>query len=86
MIDGRNIWRAGPDALLTAGTDGGLGEQACGWPLSCLLLHVPVDLAASEKLDDSEVKNLAGLCRAKLNELKLLARGLNHGAVQHRHG
>ncbi|WP_333583818.1 5-methyltetrahydropteroyltriglutamate--homocysteine S-methyltransferase [Rivihabitans pingtungensis] len=80
VIDGRNIWRADLNALLTqlAPLAAQWGEQLWLAP-SCSLLHVPVDLAQETELD-AEVKTWLAFAVQKLNELKLLARGLNHGA------
>ena len=73
VIDGRNIWRADLNALLTqlAPLAAQWGEQLAGAVAS--LLHVPVDLAQETELD-AEVKTWLAFALQKLNELKLLAR------------
>ena len=79
VIDGRNIWRADLNALLAqlAPLAAQLGERLWLAP-SCSLLHVPVDLAQESELDP-EVKPWLAFAVQKLNELKLLAKGLNQG-------
>ena len=65
-------WRSAPAALAAQ-----LGERLWLAP-SCSLLHVPVDLAQESELDP-EVKPWLAFAVQKLNELKLLAKGLNQG-------
>ncbi|MBX2833959.1 MAG: 5-methyltetrahydropteroyltriglutamate--homocysteine S-methyltransferase [Micavibrio sp.] len=80
VVDGRNIWKndvsdsvakiekavakLGPDKVFVAG--------------SCSLLHSPVDLASEEKLDD-ELKGWMAFATQKLDEIALIAKGVNDG-------
>lgn len=79
VIDGRNVWRADLGALLTPleAARARLGERLWLAP-SCSLLHCPVDLAQELALD-VEVKTWLAFAVQKLNELKLLKRGLLDG-------
>lgn len=79
ILDGRNIWRADLDKCLLnlSPLAAQLGERLWLAP-SCALLHVPVDLAQETSLD-SEVKSWLSFAVQKLNELKLLKRGLDEG-------
>ncbi|MBT2326619.1 5-methyltetrahydropteroyltriglutamate--homocysteine S-methyltransferase [Variovorax paradoxus] len=72
IVDGRNIWRADPDAALArlqpvAAKHGGELWLAP----SCSLLHVPFSLAAESKLD-AELKSWLAFAVEKLAELRLL--------------
>jgi len=77
IIDGRNIWRTDLDlALLTLkSAQEKLGDRLWIAP-SCSLLHVPVDLAREEKLDN-ELKNWLAFAKQKLDELSTLNLALN---------
>jgi 5-methyltetrahydropteroyltriglutamate--homocysteine methyltransferase len=79
IIDGRNIWRSDLDSALQTlkATKEKLGERLWIAP-SCSLLHVPVDLAREEKLDD-ELKNWLAFATQKLDELNTLNCALNRG-------
>ncbi|MGY8626874.1 5-methyltetrahydropteroyltriglutamate--homocysteine S-methyltransferase [Chromobacterium violaceum] len=79
IVDGRNIWRADLSALLDrlAPLAGQLGDRLWLAP-SCSLLHSPFDAAAETGLDP-ELKNWLAFAVQKLNELKTLKRGLEHG-------
>jgi 5-methyltetrahydropteroyltriglutamate--homocysteine methyltransferase len=79
VISGRNVWKTD----LTKSLDWlepiaqKLGDRLWLAP-SCSLLHTPVDLD-QEILMDSEIKSWLAFARQKLEELEILANGLNHG-------
>ncbi len=83
VLDGRSIWRADLAALLDRlePIHGRLGERLWLAP-SCSLLHLPLDAgeesADQGKLPPALVENLS-FARQKLDELRLLARGLGEG-------
>ncbi|MBI3145412.1 MAG: 5-methyltetrahydropteroyltriglutamate--homocysteine S-methyltransferase [Pseudogulbenkiania sp.] len=79
VIDGRNVWRTDLAAELTRleAARAQLGERLWLAP-SCSLLHSPVDLAQETALD-VELKTWLAFAVQKLNELKLLKRGLVDG-------
>jgi len=80
LIDGRNVWRADLSRKLAqakpalAAVDPDRIEVAP----SCSLLHVPVDLAHEEELDD-ELKSWLSFAVQKLGETRTLARALGEG-------
>ncbi|MCH8543026.1 MAG: 5-methyltetrahydropteroyltriglutamate--homocysteine S-methyltransferase [Alcanivorax sp.] len=76
IINGRNIWRTDLDAALALVKPAAeaLGERLWLAP-SCSLLHVPVDLAHENKLDD-ELKSWLSFAHQKLDELALLGQAL----------
>lgn len=77
LINGRNIWRADLNEILTNlkpiyetyGDNLWIGS-------SCSLLHSPVDLDNETKLD-GEIKNWLAFAKQKLTEISLLSRALN---------
>ncbi|GGI53164.1 5-methyltetrahydropteroyltriglutamate--homocysteine S-methyltransferase [Oxalicibacterium solurbis] len=76
-IDGRNIWRADLDGVLTAlqPLQQKLGDSL--WiASSCSLLHVPVDLAHENKLD-AETKEWLAFAAQKVEEIAALKQALN---------
>ena len=79
VVDGRNIWRCNLPAIFQVLNElhESLGEQLWVAP-SCSLLHVPVDLAQEEKLDNT-VKSWMAFATQKLDEVATLARGLVQG-------
>ena len=79
LIDGRNIWRADLDAVLqqAEALRAQLGDKLWLAP-SCSLLHTPFDLAQEIKLD-VDLKSWLAFAVQKVNELKLLKRGLQQG-------
>lgn len=77
VIDGRNVWRADLEVLLTRLRPIAAVRDLVLAP-SCSLLHVPVDLALETKLDD-EVRRWLAFAAQKVEELALLKRALNEG-------
>ncbi|AOI87604.1 5-methyltetrahydropteroyltriglutamate--homocysteine S-methyltransferase [Burkholderia pseudomultivorans] len=78
-INGRNIWKTDLGAALDwlEPLANQLGDRLWLAP-SCSLLHVPVDLASEQKLD-AEIRSWLAFALQKLDELKVLATGLNEG-------
>ncbi len=76
VVDGRNVWRTDLDgALETLRTaQQRLGERLWIAP-SCSLLHVPVDLAQEEELDE-ELKSWLAFAVQKLDEVVVLKQAL----------
>jgi 5-methyltetrahydropteroyltriglutamate--homocysteine methyltransferase len=80
LVDGRNIWKSN----LTQALD--LAEKAADTisadrimiAPSCSLLHVPVDLNGEDSLPP-EIHDWLAFGRQKLEEVSLVAKGLNHG-------
>jgi 5-methyltetrahydropteroyltriglutamate--homocysteine methyltransferase len=81
IVDGRNIWRTDLRAALgrLAPLHDELGSRLWLAP-SCSLLHVPVSLAAEERLAP-ELKPWIAFAAEKIDEIVTLARGLTHGAA-----
>ncbi len=80
VIDGRNVWRndlRATLALLRRVADRRGTRQLMLAP-SCSLLHVPIDLSQEAALDPRTAQWLA-FAAQKLNEVALLARGLDEG-------
>lgn len=80
LIDGRNIWRADLDALLTTldRTVERIGSERVWIGPSCSLLHVPVDLESETELD-GELKSWLAFATQKLDEIGVLRRALTDG-------
>ncbi|MFZ0218587.1 MAG: 5-methyltetrahydropteroyltriglutamate--homocysteine S-methyltransferase [Candidatus Aquirickettsiella sp.] len=80
FINGRNIWRADLNAILTRLQP---IHEVYGDNLwlasSCSLLHTPVDLDNETKLD-AEIKTWLAFAKQKLAEISLLSRALNSNA------
>ena len=79
IVDGRNVWRADPDAALPLLRE--LLHKRGGelWLApSCSLLHVPVSLEGEEGLD-AEVKSWLAFAVEKLEELAVFRRVLDQG-------
>ncbi len=77
MINGRNIWRADLNEILTIlrPVSDVYGDKL--WiGSSCSLLHTPVDLDNEIKLDP-EIKTWLAFAKQKLAEISLLSRALN---------
>ncbi len=79
IIDGRNVWRADLDALLSTlvPLKARLGSRLWLAP-SCSLLHVPVDLTLEDGLDP-ELRSWLAFAVQKLDELHVLKRALDEG-------
>ncbi len=77
VVDGRNIWRADLDAAVAAlqPLQAALGDRL--WvSASCSLLHVPVDLANENKLDE-ELKGWLAFAVQKIGEINAIKSALN---------
>jgi 5-methyltetrahydropteroyltriglutamate--homocysteine methyltransferase len=78
VVDGRNVWRTDlSSALGTLGTLLGFADRV-DVAASCSLLHVPLDVALEGDLDP-QVAGWMAFARQKLEELAILARGLDRG-------
>lgn len=80
LVDGRNIWKndlsdsyAKLDKARNVLADNMLSVSA-----SCSMLHSPIDLDAETKLDP-EVKSWMAYAKQKLEEVAILAKGINEG-------
>jgi 5-methyltetrahydropteroyltriglutamate--homocysteine methyltransferase len=78
VIDGRNIWRADLEQILTRiepllTRDGDLVLAP-----SCSLLHTPIDLSLEQELDE-ELRNWLAFAVQKIEELAILAKAMNQG-------
>lgn len=78
VIDGRNVWRADLSALLKKLKPLAKSPRTIMLAPSCSLLHTPVDLALETDLD-AELKSWLAFAVQKLEELVVLAQGLNEG-------
>ncbi len=78
-VDGRNVWRADLAATLDRlePLRERLGERLWLAP-SCSLLHVPIDLADEDRIE-AEIRPWLAFARQKLEEVQLLAQGLEAG-------
>ncbi len=80
VVDGRNVWRT--DLRAALGTLRKVASARSARRLmvapSCSLLHVPVDLRQETKLD-AELKGWLAFAEQKLEEIAVLARGLDEG-------
>ncbi|WP_345798015.1 5-methyltetrahydropteroyltriglutamate--homocysteine S-methyltransferase [Castellaniella sp. MT123] len=72
VIDGRNVWRADPDAIQSRVNPVAqrLGDRLWLAP-SCSLLHVPIDLSLETGLD-AELRSWLSFAIQKLDELRLV--------------
>lgn len=79
VVDGRNIWRSDLNAVLAQlePVAAQLGERLWLAP-SCSLLHSPFDVAAETEMD-ADIRSWLAFAVQRLNELKLLQRGLDQG-------
>lgn len=79
IVNGHNIWRTDLKAALSKlqAVKETLGDRLWIAP-SCSLLHVPVDLDAEHHLDE-ELKSWLAFAKQKVQEVAILARGLNEG-------
>ncbi|MBM7790774.1 5-methyltetrahydropteroyltriglutamate--homocysteine S-methyltransferase [Tenggerimyces flavus] len=78
LVDGRNVWRTNlPEALsIAAALLGSVGDLVVS--SSSSLLHVPLDLAQENALDDA-LKDRLAFAREKLDEIVVLGRALKEG-------
>ncbi len=78
IIDGRNIWRSRPDAVLPAlqKIQARIGSERLWLSPSCSLLHVPIDLEAETALDPQHRAWMA-FARQKIEELRTYADALD---------
>ena len=74
LVDGRNVWRSDPDAVLRAvdAATTALGPERVTLASACSLLHVPYRAAREERLDP-ELRSWLAFAGEKLGELALLA-------------
>ncbi|CAN5301758.1 5-methyltetrahydropteroyltriglutamate--homocysteine S-methyltransferase [soil metagenome] len=81
VVNGRNIWKTDLNAALEwlAPIARQLGDRLWIAP-SCSLLHVPVDLNSEQKLD-ADIRSWLAFAVQKLDEIRVLAAALNHGAA-----
>ncbi|MEX2599716.1 MAG: 5-methyltetrahydropteroyltriglutamate--homocysteine S-methyltransferase, partial [Dehalococcoidia bacterium] len=80
VVDGRNIWRTDLEKSMRQVTDAvaAMGTERVFIAPSCSLLHSPVDLESETSLDD-EMKSWMAFARQKVQEIAILARGVNEG-------
>ncbi|ALK09881.1 5-methyltetrahydropteroyltriglutamate--homocysteine S-methyltransferase [Blastochloris viridis] len=80
VIDGRNIWRADLDAILTRlePVVGRRGADHLELAPSCSLLHVPVDLELETDIDP-DLKRWLAFALQKMGELSVLGKALAQG-------
>lgn len=80
IVDGRNVWRTDLRRALSTlqPLHDFLGERLWIAP-SCSLLHVPVSLAAEQRLDPDIGAQLA-FADQKIEEIRILGRALDEGA------
>jgi len=78
VVDGRNVWRTDlVRSLATLGTLLGFADRV-DVSASCSLLHVPLDVTLERDLEP-QVAGWMAFARQKLEELVVLARGLDVG-------
>ena len=78
VVDGRNVWRADLETLLTRLEPLLATDRQIVLAPSCALLHTPIDLA-QEKAIDPDVVSWLAFAVQKIEELVALAKALNHG-------
>lgn len=80
LVDGRNIWLADFDHVLTLASRAVqvLGTERVLLGASCSLLHVPIDVMQETHLDE-EMRSWLAFARQKVEEISLLTRALNEG-------
>lgn len=79
VVDGRNVWTADLQSLMDwlEPIHASLGDNLWLAP-ACSLLHVPIDLDLEPDLDD-ELRGWLAFAVQKLDELRVLEKGLNKG-------
>jgi 5-methyltetrahydropteroyltriglutamate--homocysteine methyltransferase len=80
VVDGRNVWRTDLESSLgwLEGIRRSLGSERLLIGPSCSLLHLPVDLDLEPSID-SELRSWLAFAVQRLEEIAILARGLNEG-------
>ncbi|MFZ3007951.1 MAG: 5-methyltetrahydropteroyltriglutamate--homocysteine S-methyltransferase [Phenylobacterium sp.] len=78
VVDGRNVWRADLEKLLTRLEPLLATDRQIVLAPSCALLHTPIDLA-QEKAIDPDVVSWLAFAVQKIEELVALAKALNQG-------
>ncbi|MDO8801734.1 5-methyltetrahydropteroyltriglutamate--homocysteine S-methyltransferase [Phenylobacterium sp.] len=78
VVDGRNVWRADMEKLLTRLEPLLATDRQIVLAPSCSLLHTPIDLA-QEKAIDPDVVSWLAFAVQKIEELVILAGALNQG-------
>jgi 5-methyltetrahydropteroyltriglutamate--homocysteine methyltransferase len=80
IVDGRNVWRTDLDEALTRleAVRKTLGSDRLLVAPSCSLLHLPVDLDLEPSLDP-ELRSWLAFAIQRLEEVRILVRGLNEG-------
>jgi len=80
LVDGRNIWKTDLARALGAAEKAAdaLGGDRVMIAPSCSLLHSPVDLSHETALDE-EMRDWLAFARQKLEEVGIIARGINQG-------
>lgn len=83
VINGRNIWRANLNSIITQIDSAKISLGDKFWiGSSCSLLHVPVDLDNETQLDD-EIKNWLAFAKQKISEIALLAKIEKQGELNY---
>jgi len=80
VIDGRNVWRADLDRILTRLEPLLATDRQFVLAPSCSLLHCPIDLGQEPGLD-AEVRSWLAFAVQKIEELAILAKALNRGRM-----
>ncbi len=80
VIDGRNVWRADLNKLLTRLEPLLATDRQIVLAPSCSLLHCPIDLDQESGLD-AEVRSWLAFAVQKVEELAVLAKALNGGSM-----
>ena len=78
VIDGRNVWRADLEKILSRLTPLLKVDREIVLAPSCSLLHTPIDLDQEKDLD-ADVRSWLAFGVQKIEELVTLAGALNHG-------
>ncbi|SMF16598.1 5-methyltetrahydropteroyltriglutamate--homocysteine S-methyltransferase [Pseudobacteriovorax antillogorgiicola] len=84
LIDGRNIWRADLEDVLSIVQQAvqKFGPEKVVVAPSCSMLHCPMDLDSEPELDH-EIRSWLAFAKQKLAELSLVAAIANHGREQY---
>ncbi len=84
VVDGRNVWRLDPDRALAAigRAASKVGPQRLMVAPSCSLMHLPVTVRGEEGGLDEELTSWLAFAEEKLEEVVLLATGLEPGGAR----